>query len=141
MGTISNSDEGNDVGVLDSWLRGGPRNAFLSGDDLVYDLQRSGTATDNFRSQWLQVNLQDRDLRPLIGNQSAPTVRATNIGSNPVFINITEWIAYGGCLVFNTFDAVEPAGTGQMIAEFLDPSCAAGQYTFSAATLSSNPPA
>jgi hypothetical protein len=51
---------------------------------------------------------------------------------------ISQWIAYGGCLGFNTFDAVTVAGVTVPLAEFLDPGGLTGQYTFAAATLNVN---
>jgi hypothetical protein len=57
------------------------------------------------------------------------------VSEQEVFNVVDEWIAYGGCLGINTFDAVNPQGNCQRLAEFLDPSGAAGQYEFAAATL------
>jgi len=135
--TISNgdftNDPGDDVGVLDSWLQQGGKNILLTGDDLVFDLnENGGAATLNFENTWIKANFIDRDLRPLIGNQSAPTVMPL---SGPVTFSIPQWIAYGSCLGFNTFDAVEPEGTSVAIAEFMDNSqglCLPGQYPHAA---------
>ncbi len=47
------------------------------------------------------------NINPLIGNQTTPLVKATP--GNPVFTGTLQtWIAYGGCLSINTFDAVQP---------------------------------
>ncbi len=145
VNTISNgdydSDGGNDVGVLDSWFRSGtatmPRNMFITGDDVVFDMtQNGGTNTLAFVSNWMGVNYIDQDVRPLIGNQATPTVSA--LAGNPVFLAVDEWVAYGGCLGFNTFDALEVQAGATQLAEFLDPNGASGQYTYTAATLKSN---
>lgn len=136
-GTICNGDYtfggSDDVGVLDSWLRLGNKNMFLSGDELAFDLNQSGAATLAFLNSWIGVTLNAQDLRPLIGNQATPTVRA--LPGNGVFNTVSEWIAYGGCLGLNRFDAVSPIGTTQVLAEFLDENGASGQYPYAAATL------
>ena len=132
-----NNDVGNDVGVLDGWLQLGGKSMFLTGDDLVFDLQASGTATLAFLNTWIGVNYVAQDINPLIGGQAAPTV--VPLPGNPVFTGgISQWIAYGGCLGFNTFDAVTVAGVTVPLAEFLDPGGLTGQYTFAAATLNVN---
>ena len=107
---------------------------FLTGDDLVFDLvNNGGAATLAFANNWICVTLIDHNLRPLVDYQAAPLVKT--IPGNSVFNSITEWIAYGGCLVMNTFDAVEVAGTTERLAEFTDPNGTTGQYSFAAATL------
>ena len=79
------------------------------------------------------VTFVNGDLRSFIGNQTAPLVKAE--AGNPVFTNATSWIAYGGCLGINTFDAVTTTGGGQLLAQFTDPSGAIGAYPYAAATL------
>jgi hypothetical protein len=140
VNTISNgdfaNDSGDDVGLLDAWLRQGGKNLFATGDELVYDLViNSGTETVAFVNTWMQVNFTSNDIRPLINNQTTPLVRA--LDGNGVFLDGEEWIAYGGCFAINFFDAVttNTAGGGVQLAEFLDPTGASGQYTYSAATM------
>jgi hypothetical protein len=139
--TVSNgdpvNDAGDDVGLLDAWLRQGGKNMLLTGDDLVFDLQQSGTATQAFISNWISVEFVAQELRPLIGNQASPLVRA--VPGNPVFTGVTEWIANGGCPILNTFDAVEPLGTAERLAEFTAPNGSSGAYPYSAATLYQEP--
>ena len=135
--TISNgdfeNDGGDDVGVLDTWLRYGAKNVLFTGDNLVFDLQQSGTQTLGFLSNWFSVNFVAQDLRPLVNNQAAPLVRAIN--GNPVFIGVEEWTAHGGCPSIKTIDAVTEAGTAQRLAEFIDPYGSAGIYPYAAAVL------
>jgi len=119
--TIANgdftNDPSNDVGVLDSWLQQGGKNMFMTGDDLVFDLNvNGGAATLLFENTWIMADFIAQDLRPLIHNQPAPTVVPL---PGPITFSAPQWIAYGGCLVFNTFDAVEPEGTSLPIAEFI----------------------
>jgi len=136
--TISNGDfsddAGDDVGVLDSWLRSGGKNLFLTGDDLVFDLtQNGGAATLAFVNNWLGVNFIARDVGSLIGGQTAPLVQP--VVGNSVFNVIQEWIAYGSCPRPARFDAVIPQAGTEMLAGFLDPAGNAGEYPYAAATL------
>ena len=130
-----NNDPSNDVEVLDSWMRLGNKDMYLTGDDLVSDMIiNSGAATTQFVGDWMKVSYIGNDLRPLINNQATPLVKAM-IG-NGVFADTDEWVAYGGCGVINTFDAVEADGAsgGVALAEFTDPNGASGAYNYSAAT-------
>jgi hypothetical protein len=135
--TISNGDfeydAGDDVGVLDSWLRLGNKNMFLTGNDLIYDLtQHGGPATQAFVTDWMGVDFIDEDVRPMISNQSAPLVQP--VPGNSLDLSVTDWLAYGSCPTFKTFDAVTAAGTSERVAEFLDPNGASGMYFYSAMT-------
>jgi hypothetical protein len=119
--TITNvdydNDPGDDVGVVDGWLRLGGKKMAMFGDDIVFDMTSMPQA-NAFVANWMGISFTDRDLNPLIDNQATPTVRAD--AGNGVFNVTTEWTAYGGCLGFNTFDAVELT-TGMRLAPFLDP--------------------
>jgi hypothetical protein len=131
--TISNGDVGgDDVGTLTNWLDLGDKDIFLTGDGLASDLAQSGSATLTFLEDYMGVSAVATNVRPLIGNQTTPLVMV--IPGNPVFAgSLQTWIAFGGCLNINTFDAVNALGTGQRLAGFHDP--AGGQYPYSAATL------
>ena len=136
VNTIANgdfqNDAGDDVGTLTNWLDIGGKDIFLTGDDLASDLAQAGTATQTLLEQYMGVNVTTSDLRSLIGNQMTPTVRI--IAGNPVFGGTLQtWVAYGGCFGINTFDGVNMFGSGQRIAEFVDPN--GGDYGFAAATL------
>ena len=137
MSTISNgdfnNDAGNDVGVLDLWMRQGDKDMFLSGDDLIADLVQSGSATNAFITDWIDVTLVGNDLRTLIGNNTTPRVLVES--GNPVFTTVNSWVAYGGCLVINTFDAVTVADAAVRLAEFGDPAGNPGGYPYAAAVL------
>jgi hypothetical protein len=132
--TISNGDyaqdAGNDIDLLDQWLQNG-KNALFTGDDLTSDLMSSGGATVNFVSTWFSVDFLGNDLRPVIGSQPAPLVLP--IAGNSVNLT-TEFIAYGGCLGYNTFDIVTPNGSCERIAEFADASGNGGVYSYAAGT-------
>lgn len=132
------NDAGNDIGVLDSWLRQGGKDLLLTGDNLVSSLQNY-TDSSQFVQNWLGVDLLVENIRPLIHNQTAPLVQA--VAGNGVLLDDLRYVAYGGCQGINRFDAVLAdldAGAIQL-AEFLDPSGAGGFYSFSAATLKENP--
>ncbi|MCK9996019.1 MAG: T9SS type A sorting domain-containing protein [Candidatus Krumholzibacteria bacterium] len=129
-----NNDPGDDVGTITDWLDQGKHDIFLTGDDLASDMSQAGTATLAFLETKMGVTTVTNNIRPFIGNQTTPLVKA--VAGNPVFGGtLQSWIAYGGCFSINTFDGVNVFGTGQKVAEFTDPSGAVGQYTFSAATL------
>ena len=129
-----NNDPGDDVGTINDWLDQGDHDLFLTGDDLASDMSQAGTATLAFLETKMGVTTVTNNIRPFIGNQTTPLVKA--VAGNPVFGGtLQSWIAYGGCFSINTFDGVNVFGTGQKVAEFTDPSGAVGQYTFSAATL------
>ena len=136
--TISNgdftNDAGDDVGVLTNWLDLGGKDIFLTGDELASDLSQSGAATQLFMEIYLGVSATTNDVRPLIGNQTTPLVKA--ISGNPVFTgDLQTWVAFGGCYLFNNFDGVETMGSAERLAEFTDPAGQPGAYDFSAATL------
>ncbi|MFH2053875.1 MAG: FlgD immunoglobulin-like domain containing protein [bacterium] len=136
VNTIANgdfdNDAGDDVGLLTQWLDLGGKDMFLTGDDLASDLAQAGTATLNFLQNYMGLSVFSNDVRPLIGGQATPTVKA--IAGNGVITNISTWVAYGGCFGINTFDAVTVTGGATRLAEFLDPNGLAGAYTYSAAT-------
>jgi hypothetical protein len=131
--TLSNGDwavdPGNDIHVVDSWLRMGGKNLFCTGDDLVSDLSRSGVAAIFFREQWLSVAHVADDVRPRISNQTASVVRP--ILGNTVLVG--DYVAYGDCPLINDFDAVNVISPAQRIAEYTSPSGGEGAYPYAAA--------
>ena len=137
INTISNNDYNNDASadaqVLDLWLKQGGKDILLTGDDLASDLQGAGAATLNILENYMGLNVVSNDVRPLITTQTSPRVLA-EVG-NPVFATVSSWIAYGGCGVINTFDAVTPINTATRIAQFANKSGNPGGYPYSAATL------
>jgi hypothetical protein len=139
--TISNgdwqNDAGNDVDVLDNWLLQGNKQMFLTGDEVVFDLQQSGAATLAFKNNWISVSLLQQEVRPLIDGQSVPTVRP--LADNPVFIESGDWLADGACPILNYFDAVIPTGNAVALAEFLDLQGDPSQYPYAAAVLHVEP--
>jgi hypothetical protein len=137
VNTIANNDYNNDPSadaqVLDLWLKQGGKDIYLTGDDLASDLQGAGTATLALLENYLSLSVVSNDLRPLVNSQTSPRVLVE--GGNPVFSSVTSWIAYGGCGVINTFDAVTPINTATRIAQFANTSGNPGGYPYSAATL------
>jgi hypothetical protein len=133
------TEPGNDLEVLDSWLRMGDRDLWLSGDSFLEDLMINvGPAGTQFVEDWLKVSFVGGDLRPLIGNQTTPLVKP--IAGNGVYLDDLTWIAYGGCDQINTFTAinVEEADGGVRLAEFLSPQ-GASMFSYAAATLYDDP--
>jgi hypothetical protein len=131
-----NADAGDDVGVLDTWLRSGGKNMFLTGTHLIFDLIQSGASTQSFLSDWISVDFVTPSVVPLIDGQYSPLVKA--VPGNSVFTSVNEWIAFGHCrraYTEFTFDAVVAAGTAELLAEFTDRGGNIGQYPYVAATL------
>ncbi len=123
-------DYTDDVGLLQDWLATGDHGLLIMGDAVASEL--AGGAGAAFLNDVMGVVFDAADIRPLIGNQTTPLVKA-EIGQ-PVFFQIDEWIAYGGCPKVNAFDAVT-AGTGaQRLAYFTDP-MGSNVYPYAAAVL------
>ena len=110
------SDKTDDLSLFDTWLQTG-KNMLLTGDNIAYDLtQGQGTAGLNFVNTWLSVNYVQHDVSALLGGVTAPLVQATT--GNATFDLGIDFIAYGSCPGLNTFDAVQPAGTTEVIANW-----------------------
>jgi len=124
-----NGDPGNDISVVDAWLGQGGKNMFATGNDLEYDLNRSGTNAVAFRNKWLAVTHNARDVRPLIGTQATPLVKP--IAGNTPGVT-TNFVAYGGCTPIKNFNAVTASGTGVRMAEFTNSAGTGGVYSYSA---------
>ena len=124
-----NRDGSDDLGLLDAWLQSGTRTLLVSGDNVASDLAfNQGPRGQAFVDSWLGLDVVASNLRPLINNQVVPLV-LTQI---PLTGFLEGWVAYGGCLGINAFDAVVPTGGGVSLAEFTDPSGQTGVYDFSA---------
>ncbi|MBU8870207.1 MAG: hypothetical protein KOO60_04940 [Gemmatimonadales bacterium] len=105
--TITNQDyscdAGDDIGVLNDWLDEGHKMMFATGDDLVTDLNNSGSITKEFISGRMGLTYISRDVSIFLGGDKAPLVNT--VPSNSVLITET-WLAYGSCPKINKFDAV-----------------------------------
>ncbi len=96
------NDKGNDVAALTGWMgQAGNRYAAYWGDNIANGLGGGGVT---FRSNVMGVQLVGDNVRPSIGNQTAPEVAPT--GTVTGFA--TYFIAYGGCLSINLFDNINP---------------------------------
>ncbi len=136
VATISNGDPtfdpGEDVQLLTTWFEQNSVNAFFCGDDLASDLAQSGDSSNTFLTDYFNVIRETNSIRPLINNQATPMVLPEP--GNIVFLNTPSWIAYGGCIGINNFDAVTAGPGAERLARFGNP---AGNpdYIYSAATL------
>jgi hypothetical protein len=102
-----NNDKGDDVGALTVWMsQNADRSIAHFGDYVASTLGASGSAGQTYLASVMGVQLVSNDVRPAIGNQTAPRVIPT--GAVPGFT--AEWVAYGGCLAINRFDHITPAG-------------------------------
>jgi hypothetical protein len=137
---IANGDFGNDasddINVLTNWFGQGDKNALFTGDEFIRGMRDAGSDGLAFVNTYVPHNFIQNAVGPLIGNQTAPLVKP--ISGNGVIVRVSDWIAYGGCLGINTFDAVEPTGTSTRIAEFTNPNGAPGQYDFAAGLSNTN---
>jgi hypothetical protein len=132
-----NDEDSDDVTLLDQWLQLGDNNLLLAGDNVVSSLAQD-VGGPAFLDRWVGVQLVDGDIRQYIGGQTAPTVRA--IGGNGVLDADDEWVAYGGCLNINDFDAFTVT-TADRLAEFCDPAGNDGVYPYAAAAWMRDGPA
>ena len=139
VNTLSNGDlnvdSGEDVQTVSAWLNSGNKNAYMTGDDLAMDLDQAGLLTGAFLSDMMNVTHNAQAITDLIGGQTAPRVLITP--ANPVFTSVSSWIAYGGCRVINTFDAVTAVNLGTRIALFANTAGDDGGWVYSACTIAS----
>ena len=123
-------DKCDDLALMDGWLQLG-RNLLATGDNLGYDVGLlQGFAGFMFAETWFSVDVADNDVRSRIGGQSVPTVLP--VGGNSLLLDV-DMVAYGGCPKVNTFDAIEPLGAAERIAEWADPAGQSGAYPYLAA--------
>ncbi len=127
------ADPGQDIQLISQWLDSGNKDLYVSGDDIVYDLANNVINGLTFVEQEMGLSFDTTSIIDNIGGQATPLVIA-EVG-NPVFVQATEWIAYGGCLGINEFDGVFAANGGVRLAQFTDPNGNTGAYNYSAATL------
>ncbi len=135
-----NHDPGDDIGLLTAWIDAyvpphgfSGRGLLMTGDDLVFSLLNAGAAGQVFVGEFLGVSLVDRDIRPLINNQTAPLIRTIDV-EWPVFRNIEQWVLTAGCPGLPRVDAVVPASPQTVrLAEFTAPTGEPGAYPFAAA--------
>jgi hypothetical protein len=108
------NDKGNDIAALTGWMaQAGNRYAAYWGDNIVNGLGGGGVT---FRSNVMGVQPVGDNVRPSIGNQTAPEVAPT--GTVTGFA--THFIAFGGCLSINLFDNINPgAATALKAHQFL----------------------
>jgi hypothetical protein len=125
------NDASNDIGVVQAWLDQGEKNALFTGDEFVRGMRAAGADGLAFISANIPVNFIQNSVGPLIDNQTAPLVKT--ISGNGVIELVSDWIAYGGCLGINSFDAVTPVGSSVRIAEFTNPNGQPGGYDYAAA--------
>ncbi len=106
----------------------------FTGDEFVTGLLDAGATGFRLHQHLpLNVNYVTNEVGPWSANQTAPP-RSRRSPATGIIARVDEWIAYGGCLGINTFDAIETAGTATRIAEFADPDGNGGAYTYAAAT-------
>jgi hypothetical protein len=130
--TLSGNDgglnRGDDLALLDAWLKSCGRNLLAAGNHLVSDLA-DRTTGQTFLSDWLGVTLDADDARPLLGSQGA--ARVSPVQGNSVFDEQLTWIANGNCPRAQGLDAFTATGPTERLAAYLSP---AGQpYSFAAA--------
>ena len=126
-----NNDPSNDIQIVQNWFAQGDKNALFTGDEFVRGMRDAGATGEAFINTYLPVSFVQNTVGPLIGNQTAPLVSAMD--GNGIITRVDEWIAFGGCLGINSFDAVTAAGTSQRLAEFTNSQGNPGVYNYAAA--------
>jgi hypothetical protein len=109
---VGSNCKSDDVGLLRSWwdTPGAHRLIAHFADNLARFLNTADAgAASHYLTSVINATLLGPDVRPSIGNQTAPRVLPS--GTVPGFS--TEFVSYGGCLYLNTFDDVVP-GTGAL---------------------------
>ncbi len=133
------NDAGNDLEALLLWMSTGSKDIFLTGSNLASDLEfNNGALGTSFLETVMGLDLISDYIRPFIDNQTSPLVLA--VPGNPVFQNVVDWIAYGGCPRPNNIDAVVALPGATRLAEFTDPAAHGGAYGYSAATINTYNP-
>ncbi|MFH1842383.1 MAG: FlgD immunoglobulin-like domain containing protein, partial [bacterium] len=127
-------DGGNDIGVLEGWFDTGDKCLFLTGNDLVNDLNNRSAATVAWENKYIQVELVDISHGDLLELWNPTVQRYPDDLTNPVFHCATRWLADGYCNpILRHFDLVNAEGSPGLVAEFLTENCETGQYQFAAA--------
>ncbi len=117
-GSAGGLDRGDDLGLLDSWLRLGGRNLLAAGNHLVSDLA-GRTVGAAFIGNWFGVTLAGDDARPLLGFQATP--RASPLQGNSVFDEPLVWVADGNCPRAQGLDAFTAVAPTERLAAYLSP--------------------
>jgi hypothetical protein len=129
-------DPSRDLQVLDSWFARGGKKALFTGDDLTTDLMDGGPLARRLVTDYFGVQYVSNQVSSYIAHQTTPIVH--RVGAGGPFAEVDQWIAYGGCLGINTFDAVEASATATRLAEFCDVHGNTGAYPYAAAVSNYN---
>jgi hypothetical protein len=106
-----NNDKGNDIDLLEQWhALPGTRNAVYFGDYVATGLTDGSVEGLAYLQNTMNVAYGDHDVRDVIGGQTAPMVVPYEGGLHGGSFS-QNFVAYGGCLVINEFDQIQP-GTG-----------------------------
>jgi hypothetical protein len=109
---VGNNDFSNDIDLMEQWhALPGTRNCAYFGDYVVSALISDSAEGLAYVTGTMGVAFGDADVRDLIGGQTAPRVVPNSEGPY-ASIFATEYIAYGGCLLINQFDQIQPGSTG-----------------------------
>jgi len=127
------NDAGQDLLVVANWFGLGDKSAFMTGDDLVTGLLDAGSQGSAFVNTYFNVNYVNKSILSLIGGQTTPLVRIID-GNGVITSRVDRWIAYGGCAVINSFDAITANAGAVRLAEFTDTNGDPGAYPYAAAT-------
>ena len=105
------NDKSNDIDLLEQWhALPGTRNAVYFGDYIASGLVDASAEGLAYLQNTMNVAYGDRDVGDVIGGQTAPMVMPHDGGSFSE--SFSQWfVAYGGCLLINEFDQIQP-GTG-----------------------------
>ncbi|RKZ18403.1 hypothetical protein DRQ53_00685 [bacterium] len=122
---VTAQDKTDDIELLEQWRAlPGDRHVAYFGDYIATSLAGGTVAALAYLQNAMGADYQDITLRDDVGGQTAPIFSPT--GNAPIFSG--NYVAYGGCLGINEFDAIVPLGNGVAGHEFLTPDGLGGQY-------------
>ena len=108
-----------DLATVEAWANAdADRYHAYFGDDFAESMVNQGAACQSYLNNGLGVDLLGIDVGPTIDNQTAATLVPSGNGSGAY---VTNYVAYGGCLVINDFDEIGAFGVGPVLThEFTD---------------------
>ena len=141
-------DSGDDIGVLDAWMESGDKCMFLTGNDLVDDLNNQGGDALAFENKYIQVDFVDTRHDNLVHQWNPAVEPVPYPPANSAFFCATRWMVDSYCnRRLRHIDMVIPDGDDNPgeVAEFLtppgaDPPCDSNDtYEYAAAVYNFEP--
>jgi hypothetical protein len=110
----TNNDWSADLATVEAWANAdADRFHAYFGDDFAESMVGQGAGCQSYLNNVLGVDFLNPDVGPIIGGQTAATLKPTGSGSGAY---VSNYVAYGGCLVINDFDEIGAFGVGPVAA-------------------------